>query len=212
MNKSKKWILPSGTCVEDVLFNEGISLSIESLIHSWTIDLSDLETKKLFTDEDWCEIEKTVYKQPLIDENVAKTLSRFRNVRKIADLRTVLDTTSYKDKNEPFEQEKHFDAEWIEHYGAIEVKGLFDQINSPERCKDAFKLGKSIHDMFACLAQSVKFNEEKVRQLQVVGLQHSGMLVKFVSIVNSKLTIYKLFVGLKLQISQLSYPKAGIKV
>ncbi|CAG8613994.1 33425_t:CDS:10, partial [Racocetra persica] len=260
MNKSKKWILPSGTCVEDVLFHEGISLSTESLIHSWTIDLSDLETKKLFTDEDWCEIEKTVYKQPLIDENVAKTLSRFRNIRETADLRTVLDTTSYKDKNEPFEQEKHFDAEWIEHvmrhlliyyensdqplqmkhlegwydaniwsvvidfafnnvkgleisrkdphsisvakrknrkrrlkervkigrkldgifktydgieYGAIEVQSPFTQINSLEQCKDGFKLGKSIHNMLACLAQAINFNEEKVRQLQVVGLQHS---------------------------------------
>ncbi|CAG8760126.1 4517_t:CDS:2, partial [Gigaspora margarita] len=105
MDKSKKWTLSSGTCVEDILFRRGNSLSTESLIHSWIIDLNDLETKRLFTDEDWREISKTVHKQPTIDKNIHET----------ADLRKVLDTTSYKDKNELFEQEKHFDAVWIEH-------------------------------------------------------------------------------------------------
>lgn len=80
MDKSKKWTLSSGTCVEDILFRKGNSLSAESLIHSWIIDLSDLETKRLFTDEDWREISKTVHKQPTIDKNVAKALSRFRNL------------------------------------------------------------------------------------------------------------------------------------
>lgn len=54
-------------------------MSNESLIHSWTIDLSDWETKELFSEEDWCEIEKVVFKQPLVDENFARSLSRFRN-------------------------------------------------------------------------------------------------------------------------------------
>ena len=52
------------------------TLSTESLIQSWTIDLSDLETKRLFSDEDWCEIKKVVYKQPLVDENFARSLSK----------------------------------------------------------------------------------------------------------------------------------------
>ncbi|KAF0467321.1 hypothetical protein F8M41_026038 [Gigaspora margarita] len=95
MDKSKKWTLSSGTCVEDILFRKGNSLSAESLIHSWIIDLSDLETKRLFTDEDWREISKTIHET--------------------ADLRKVLNTISYKDKNELFEQEKHFDAVWMEH-------------------------------------------------------------------------------------------------
>ncbi|CAG8534818.1 6225_t:CDS:2 [Paraglomus brasilianum] len=69
------------------------TLSTESLIQSWTIDLSDLETKRLFSDEDWCEIKK---------------------VQTTADLRKVIESTSYWDKNEPFDQESHFDAEWAE--------------------------------------------------------------------------------------------------
>ncbi|CAG8662771.1 2196_t:CDS:2, partial [Ambispora gerdemannii] len=59
-------------------------------------------------------------------------------------------------------------------YGAIEVKSSFVQINSTEQLKEGLKLGKSMHDMLVCLTHLVKSNEEKVRQLQVVGLQHSG--------------------------------------
>lgn len=58
MNESKKWLLSSGTCVENVLFHGGKALSSESLIHSWTIDLSDWETKELFSEEDWCKIKR----------------------------------------------------------------------------------------------------------------------------------------------------------
>lgn len=114
MNESKKWVLSSGTCVEDVLFHGGKALSSESLIHSWTIDLSDWETKELFSEEDWCEIKKMVFKQPLVDENFARSLSRFRNVLTTTDLRKVLESTSYRDKNEPYVRERDFDAKWAE--------------------------------------------------------------------------------------------------
>ncbi|CAG8685041.1 14333_t:CDS:2, partial [Funneliformis caledonium] len=114
MSQSKKWILSSGICVEDVLFNKGKQLSVESSIHSWIIDLSDWEIKQLFTDDDWCEITEEVRGLPLVDERVAKTLSRFRNIRTTADLRKVLETTSCRNKNELFDREIHFDVEWID--------------------------------------------------------------------------------------------------
>ncbi|CAG8610734.1 6670_t:CDS:2 [Funneliformis mosseae] len=260
MSQSKKWILSSGICVEDVLFNKGKQLSVESSIHSWIIDLSYWEIKQLFTDDDWCEITEEVRE---LYERVAKTLSRFRNIRTTADLRKVLETTSCRNKNELFDREIHFDVEWIDHvmrrflmyyedpdeslklfhlegwydanvwsliidcafsnirglqtvrkdsssiavsrrknrkrtqkeraklgrrldgilrtyndnveYGAIEVKSSFVQINSTERLKDRLKLSKSMHDMLVCLTHLVKSNEDKIRQLQVVGLQHSGL-------------------------------------
>ncbi|CAG8464035.1 5700_t:CDS:10 [Acaulospora morrowiae] len=265
MNESKKWLLSSGTCVEDVLFHGGKALLNESLIHSWTIDLSDWETKELFSEEDWYHYQDSGMQ-----------------VRTTTDLRKVLESTSYRDKNEQYDRESHFDAEWAElvmrnflmlyedpdevlrkehlegwfdaniwsvvvdrafsnvrgpqtvrkeassksvakrknrkrarkertkitkigckldgvfrtydddiEYGTIEVKSEFVQVNSTDRLKDGLKLGKAMHDMYVCLSHLVKLDEKKVRQLQVIGLQHSG---------------------LKLQICQLSTQKGYVSV
>jgi hypothetical protein len=59
------------------------------------------------------------------------------------------------------------------------VKSEFVQVNSTDRLKDGLKLGKAMHDMFVCLSHLVELDEKKARQLQVIGLQHSGKL-KFV--------------------------------
>ncbi|RIB08268.1 hypothetical protein C2G38_2212073 [Gigaspora rosea] len=64
----------------NILFHREITLFAKFLIYSWIIDLSNLETKRLFTNENWHKISKTVYKQPTIDENIAKALSKFRNI------------------------------------------------------------------------------------------------------------------------------------
>jgi hypothetical protein len=53
MKKTQKWILQSGTCVEDVIFEYCKELSAESLLHSWIIDLDDQEAEDLFTNEEW---------------------------------------------------------------------------------------------------------------------------------------------------------------
>lgn len=76
-------------------------------------------------------------------------------------------------------------------YGAIEVKSEFVQVNSTDRLKDGLKLGKAMHDMFVCLSHLVELDEKKAQQLQVIGLQHSG---------------------LKLQICQLSTQKGYVSV
>jgi len=212
------------------------------------------------------EIKNAICKQPRVSEYVARSLSRFGNVETIDDLRKILETTSYRNVNEPYNIDKHFDAEWVElvmrhflmeyedpnealkkshlegwfdvntrsviidhifrniqgleivrkestsiavatrknrsrtiksikerqkigrrgdgifrtynnnmEYGAIEVAKKFVILNSTKQLKDGLKLGKVMHDMLVCLAQQVKFSEEKVRKLQVIGLLHLGL-------------------------------------
>ncbi|RUS27714.1 hypothetical protein BC938DRAFT_482838 [Jimgerdemannia flammicorona] len=262
MSQSLKWTLSSGTCVEDVLFRKGNRLPVESPLHSWIIDLGDWETEKLFTAEDWNEIKGMVCNQPDVD-----------NVRTTADLRKVLETTSYRNEDEPYNRDRHFDAEWAENamrhflteyedpdealtrehlegwfdanvwaviidrafrnvsgleiirkesasiavstrknrkrarkdkakigrrldgvfrtynnveYGPIEVAKHFVQVNSTKRLTDGLKLGKAMRDMLVCLSWLVRFNEKKVRRLQVVGLLHSGLILQVCRMTNPK--------------------------
>ena len=140
MNQYSKWILSSGRCVEDIIFQKGTQLPAESLLHSWVIDLDDLGTKRLFTENEWQEIVSEICKKPKVDEFFAKSLARFRNVsyflfffriyfrfywtsvslllkfqvKTTNDLRHILETTSYKEKDETYSREQHFDPEWAE--------------------------------------------------------------------------------------------------
>jgi hypothetical protein len=72
------------------------------------------ETEKLFAVDDWLGIKNTICKQPRVGEYVARSSSRFGSVKTITDLRKILETTSYRNVNEPYNIDKHFDAEWIE--------------------------------------------------------------------------------------------------
>ena len=80
MKKTKKWILSSGTCVEDVIFEHCNKLSAESLLHSWIIDLDDQEAEALFTAEEWKEIRREIRKLPEVDETFVKSVMRFADV------------------------------------------------------------------------------------------------------------------------------------
>ncbi|CAG8467279.1 22430_t:CDS:2, partial [Racocetra persica] len=260
MAHTRKWLLSSNKCVEDVIFNKGIKLSIESLIHSWVIDLSDPEVEKLFTGEEWREIKNEVCELPKVDENFARSLSRFRNVRTTADLKmnllieiiTLIPNgqtclIQYENPDEELQKEHlegWFDADvWSiiidcafnsiqglqtvrkesasvavatrknrnrkrtrkqrakmgrrgdgifrmysdnTEYGAIEVAKKFIYQNDTKRLGDGLKLGKTIHDMLVCLARKVKFDDKKLRKLQVVGLLHSGLMLQTVRMSNPK--------------------------
>ena len=80
MNKTRKWILSSGACVEDVIFEHCNKLSAESLLHSWIIDLDDNEAEALFTVEEWKEIRREIRKLPETDETFIDSMMRFANV------------------------------------------------------------------------------------------------------------------------------------
>ncbi|RGB25445.1 hypothetical protein C1646_459379 [Rhizophagus diaphanus] len=114
MNVAHKWVLSSKKCVEDILFEHCERLPVESLLHSWVIDLDDQETESLFTTEEWNEIKRAVKKLPEVDSSFAGSMMRFADVKTTSDLRRVLKTTSYLNEDEPYDRSKHYDSEWAE--------------------------------------------------------------------------------------------------
>ncbi|CAG8597963.1 2546_t:CDS:2, partial [Paraglomus occultum] len=114
MNVVHKWILASGKCVEDTLFKYCRQQPVESLLHSWIIDLDDREADSLFTTEEWNEIQCAVKILPEVDRTFADSMMRFSDVKTASDLRRVLKTTSFLNEDEPYDRVKHYDAEWGE--------------------------------------------------------------------------------------------------
>jgi len=114
MKKTQKWILSTGTCVEDAIFEHCNKLSAESLLHSWIIDLDDQEAEALFTVTEWKEIRREIRRLPKVDETFVESLMRFTNVKTTSELRHILETTSYRNMDEPYDREKHYDAEWVD--------------------------------------------------------------------------------------------------
>jgi hypothetical protein len=80
MNKVQKWVLASGKCVEDTIFEHCKKLSIETYLHSWIIDLDDQEAERLFTMEEWDEIKGEAHKLPKVDKTFAESMMRFSEV------------------------------------------------------------------------------------------------------------------------------------
>lgn len=62
-------------------------------------------------------------------------------------------------------------------YGAIEVGRKFQGVTATKWMTDSFKLAKTLHDMLTHLCQLAQSRESMVRQLEVVGLLHSGMFM-----------------------------------
>jgi hypothetical protein len=80
MSVVHKWVLSSGKCVEDTLFKHCERLPVESILHSWVIDLDDHEVESLFTIEEWNEVQRAVKKMPEADRNFADSMMRFSDV------------------------------------------------------------------------------------------------------------------------------------
>lgn len=80
MSKAHKWVLTSGKCIEDTLYEHCKELPNESLLHSWIIDLDDREAEELFTIEEWKEIQRETRKFPEVDETFVESMMRFADV------------------------------------------------------------------------------------------------------------------------------------
>ncbi|GET00917.1 hypothetical protein GLOIN_2v1552276 [Rhizophagus clarus] len=110
----KVWFLSNGKCVEDTIYEHCKQLPVETYLHSWIIDLDDQEVEMLFSVEEWNEIRHTVRELPEVDRTFAESMIRFSNVKATSELRQVLKTTSFLNEGEPYNREKHYDAEWAE--------------------------------------------------------------------------------------------------
>ncbi|RUP45424.1 hypothetical protein BC936DRAFT_148205 [Jimgerdemannia flammicorona] len=95
MDHAHKWTLLSGIVVEDVIFSKYKDVDTESLAHSWVIDLDDDEMASLFCHADWLGISSRTLALPQLETLTVKSMSRFAGVTMTAELRNVLEMTTY---------------------------------------------------------------------------------------------------------------------
>ncbi|CAG8723942.1 5609_t:CDS:2, partial [Funneliformis mosseae] len=162
-----KWVLSSEKCVENTFFKHYERLPVESLLHSWVIDLDDQKVKSLFTTEEWNEI----YLNDMIGiETVRKKSSSVAVATRKNRKRVCMHYKKPERRRMGYQIDRIF---WMYigdvEYGVIEVGKKFDET---KLLNDRFKLVKTMHDIFIYLSKEAYFEETKVRQLQVTDMLH----------------------------------------
>ncbi|KAF9929118.1 hypothetical protein FBU30_001847 [Linnemannia zychae] len=82
-----KWVLKSGTVVEDVLFEAGQKLTVHHPIRSFMIDMQDPYTKGLFDGEDWADIKNNLPSAVPYASATSTYMDTFDAVKTVDDLR-----------------------------------------------------------------------------------------------------------------------------
>ncbi|KAF8925648.1 hypothetical protein BGZ47_003133, partial [Haplosporangium gracile] len=87
-----KWVLSSGTVVEEVLYEAGMECVVYNAVHSFMIDMVDPWIKGKFSASDWAEISRDPPICPSIPEAGVAYLSSFDHMRTVQELETALQT------------------------------------------------------------------------------------------------------------------------
>ncbi|KAF9142661.1 hypothetical protein BGX20_007211, partial [Mortierella sp. AD010] len=87
----KKWTLKSGTVVENKLFIAGMKMKELHPIHSFMIDIHDITTKNIFSEEDWKEITGSLPCVPPFSKKASDYLETFDNISTVEDLQRLLE-------------------------------------------------------------------------------------------------------------------------
>lgn len=143
MKPTGQWTLASeqgekgkGRTVEKILYDHYREKEQESLAHSWIIELDekvDPEIRDLFTDEEWQEIcEEKPPDLVMADSCLAESMIRFLGVNESysllpysthlgptqvktpAELREVLETTTFRAPSQAYNRDEHYDPEWVD--------------------------------------------------------------------------------------------------
>jgi hypothetical protein len=135
-----KWKLPSGSTAEDILYaaywSKTLRPSVRELIRNGIVDLGSEKVQALFSESDWAAIKAEIPPLPEVNHDFARSLLRFskvyslastrtriagkliypvaRQVKTTTDLRKVVETTSYKSADVPYDRARHFDMDWAE--------------------------------------------------------------------------------------------------
>lgn len=131
----RKWCLPGGRFVEDVLFTwavsrgENLKVPRESYAHSYILDVDDPVIKSLFTTEEWDTIVSLVLPLPMVDVSLALYMHKFADVganiprdgisilifqvKTTTDLRHRLIATPYIPPGEVYSSDKHGHQAWF---------------------------------------------------------------------------------------------------
>ncbi|KAG9287625.1 hypothetical protein G9A89_023975 [Geosiphon pyriformis] len=141
MKNDKKWVLSTGTIVEDALYNFGIKCMHEHLSHSFVIDPDDENylNEGIFTQHELEEIrgfQKKVL--PPVPQDLLLYLDSFRT-RTTADLRRLVFRQEAMDQN--FDRHEDFDRDWIRNT----VYNLLREYEADSLTKEHLELWLLIH-------------------------------------------------------------------
>lgn len=80
MDSDRKWNLPSGGCVEDILYHHFKDAPKECAVHSWVVDTRDRSVKDCFSPEDWKAMCDEIPLLPDPDPNFVDAMLRYATV------------------------------------------------------------------------------------------------------------------------------------
>ncbi|KAF9155924.1 hypothetical protein BGX20_004351, partial [Mortierella sp. AD010] len=83
----EKWVLQSGTVVEDVIYRSGRD---SCKTYCFMLDLNDPQTAKLFSEDDWDEIISDLPSQAVYSEEAYSYMDKFTNIDSVVDLEKAL--------------------------------------------------------------------------------------------------------------------------
>ncbi|RUS24363.1 hypothetical protein BC938DRAFT_473702 [Jimgerdemannia flammicorona] len=110
-----KFVLNTGTVVENVLFDYGKRLTCEQAVHSFIINVDDEDIESLFTKEEWIQISNDRLGLPPLTNEFAKILTQYKQ-GSLSDLRRVL-MESYLPAGDAYNVLHHYDQEWCKPMG-----------------------------------------------------------------------------------------------
>ncbi|CAG8618387.1 1540_t:CDS:10, partial [Acaulospora morrowiae] len=113
LDDSKKWVLTTGTVVEDALYKFGLRCKYEHLAHSFVLDPDDHTYLKenIFTESELREIRHFQVKEtPLMPLDLIKYLNSF-NLKTSSEIRKQIFSPDQMDQD--FNRSRDFDRDWI---------------------------------------------------------------------------------------------------
>ncbi|CAI2176853.1 14016_t:CDS:2 [Funneliformis geosporum] len=189
LDPNQMWTLKSGRKVEEIIYEFARNLSRESYLHSFIINDVDVETKSLFTKEEWKEITTSEVKnKPSLEQSHMDLLKTIDNVEKLQEI--IFEP--FMQDGSKYDKRSHFDLNYI-NYSYRGMLFLWQKEENPfdseklegekgtKYMHDSLKMCKMLKDMVTQLAIICDGREELVRKLEVVGILHGANRIQIIT-------------------------------
>lgn len=80
MSDDRKWRIPSGVFLEDIIYERFKDQQVELAVHSWVVDTCDPRVESCFDPDDWKAICDQIPPLPETDPLLVQSMRRFMNV------------------------------------------------------------------------------------------------------------------------------------